>query len=507
MKYITFWLLILLSLVSAKAQELKVMSFQAVPMDLSASTQMRRDANNDPCALVKVILRAKDASFEGNIVGNTEFRTNEYWVYMTAGSKMLRIKHISAQPLMVRFADYGIDRLETKVTYELVVQLPTGYIQQSSSQPSADVVATRKKAIAAFEDRRYMEAFELFNGISDDAEAQFYLGKLYYNGNGVTKSDSEALNWYAKSANQGFAKAQNNLGIFYQRGIGTSQSLSDAVYWFRKAAEQGLDHAQGNLGNMYFYGQGVEKSESEAAFWYQKAADQNNSAALTALGLMYWRGQGVTKDEQKAFSLIKRAAENGNTYAMCCLGRMCRFGIGTETSYPKAVEWLKKGAEQNDVDCILELGSCYNSSIDGWKGDNEEAERWYKKAIELGCNEGYARLGSTYHYYNAPKEELEKAYFWFMKGAEMNDGASMYKLGVMYKMGQYVKKDTKEAVKWFRKSVEHGEADGYFALGEMYYDGLGVKKDRQEAYRLIKLAEEKGCVFAPRFLMEHTFND
>ena len=89
----------------------------------------------------------------------------------------------------------------------------------------------------------------------------------------------------------------------------------------------------------------------------------------------------------------------------------------------------------------------------------------------------------------------------------MNDGASMYKLGVMYKMGQYVKKDAKEAVKWFRKSVEHGEADGYFALGEMYYDGLGVKKDRQEAYRLIKLAEEKGCVFAPSFLMNHTFND
>ena len=126
MKQIIAILLFILSgTLIVSSQELKVTGFRAVPMDLSASTHMRRDANGTPCALVKVQLRATGASFEGNIVGDTQFRTNEYWVYLTEGTKMLRIKHISAQPLMVRFADHGTESLLSKNTYELSVALPT----------------------------------------------------------------------------------------------------------------------------------------------------------------------------------------------------------------------------------------------------------------------------------------------------------------------------------------------------------------------------------------------
>ncbi|MCM1022015.1 MAG: insulinase family protein [Muribaculaceae bacterium] len=108
----------------AAGQDLKVNGCRAAMMGLSASTQMRLDANKMPCALVKVGLRSTGASFEGNIVGEVEFRTNEYWVYMTAGTKMLRIKHISARPLLLRFADYGIESLDSKITYEVDIQLP-----------------------------------------------------------------------------------------------------------------------------------------------------------------------------------------------------------------------------------------------------------------------------------------------------------------------------------------------------------------------------------------------
>lgn len=128
------WSILCVVACCANAQELSVVDFREVPMDLSASTNMRRDANNEPCALIKVALRAEGASFEGNIVGNTEFRTNEYWVYMTKGTKMLRIKHISAKPLMVRFENYGIDGLKPQMTYELDITLPVASAGQQIFQ-------------------------------------------------------------------------------------------------------------------------------------------------------------------------------------------------------------------------------------------------------------------------------------------------------------------------------------------------------------------------------------
>jgi hypothetical protein len=42
-----------------------------------------------------------------------------------------------------------------------------------------------------------------------DAEAQFYLGVMYENGNGVLKDYTEAVKWYRKAADQGAAAAQH----------------------------------------------------------------------------------------------------------------------------------------------------------------------------------------------------------------------------------------------------------------------------------------------------------
>src|ERR1700680_2139915 len=44
-----------------------------------------------------------------------------------------------------------------------------------------------------------------------DAQAQFALGIHYYRGLGVPQDYAQALLWFAKSADQGFAPAQNQL--------------------------------------------------------------------------------------------------------------------------------------------------------------------------------------------------------------------------------------------------------------------------------------------------------
>lgn len=103
------------------AQELEVKSFAPKTNDLSASTNPRGDNNNIACALIKVQLAAQGAQFEGNVVGNVEYKTSEYMVYMASGSKRVKVKLEGYLPLEVNFADYGVNVLESKTTYVLTI--------------------------------------------------------------------------------------------------------------------------------------------------------------------------------------------------------------------------------------------------------------------------------------------------------------------------------------------------------------------------------------------------
>lgn len=89
------------------------------PMDLTAATSSKVDLNGKPCGLLKVISNDTSFKFEGNVIGTPEYKTGEYWVYLTAGTYMVKIKSNNHDPLMLNFRDYNIKNVESKNTYEL----------------------------------------------------------------------------------------------------------------------------------------------------------------------------------------------------------------------------------------------------------------------------------------------------------------------------------------------------------------------------------------------------
>jgi len=101
-------------------------------------------------------------------------------------------------------------------------------------------------------------------------------------------------------AEQGNANAQFNLGLMYDNGQGVSQDYAKALQWYRKAAEQGNVEAQYNLGFMYDNGQGVPQDYAKALRWWRKAAEQGNAKAQSKLGFMYRNGLGVPQDYVQA---------------------------------------------------------------------------------------------------------------------------------------------------------------------------------------------------------------
>ena len=109
-----------------------------------------------------------------------------------------------------------------------------------------------QKGLTAYQSGDYATALREWTPLAEqgDADAQFTLGYLYKNGEGVPQDYETAVKWYTLAAEQGEAYAQFNLGLMYAKGTGVPQDYKTAVKWYRLAAEQGKASAQENLKNI-----------------------------------------------------------------------------------------------------------------------------------------------------------------------------------------------------------------------------------------------------------------
>ena len=87
-----------------------------------------------------------------------------------------------------------------------------------------------------------------------------------------TARSAQAAAWFRQAAQRGFARAQYNLGVLYANGDGVPRDASQAAQWFRQAANQEDPKAQYNLGLLYAEGVGVSQDYGEAYVWFTLAA-------------------------------------------------------------------------------------------------------------------------------------------------------------------------------------------------------------------------------------------
>ena len=95
-----------------------------------------------------------------------------------------------------------------------------------------------------------------------DAGAQYILGDMYYNGQGVPEDKAEAVRWYRLAAEQGDAPAQFNLGIMYREGLGVLKDFVLAHMWYNIAAANGNEMAREARDNLE-RGSGFFRSEQD----------------------------------------------------------------------------------------------------------------------------------------------------------------------------------------------------------------------------------------------------
>lgn len=129
---ILYILICFLLIQDLRAQNMIVEKMEQLSLDLSASTNPRKDFNGNICALIKVSMTVSNATFGGSVIGDVLRDGSDYWVYMPEGSKMLQIKHPNYKTMMVAFPNYGIEYIEGKRTYLLNISLP--YVEMLNNQ-------------------------------------------------------------------------------------------------------------------------------------------------------------------------------------------------------------------------------------------------------------------------------------------------------------------------------------------------------------------------------------
>ncbi len=385
---------------AAQVKELNIKDIRAQQTDLSASVYSRTDMAGKACALVKVAFAQGGAEFEGSVIGAVEYKAGEYWVYITSGSKYLKMKHADYTPLMIRFDDTNVGAVESKKVYEVKV---AGGAQAQTvtfkiTPPDAILTVDQKEyptvnGVAEItlspEEHTYMVVASGYKGqgskfmvYENNSNKIFVELERKSGSSGATRpspapapaeslsgSIADILQQGTNAYNEGYydraltlfkeisddKNAARMIGIMYYNGQGVPQDYAEAYRWFTKAAEQGDANALSTLGLMYQNGQGVAKNYTEAVRYFRKAAELDDANGQVLLGYMYREGKGVSKDYTEAARWFQRAAEKGFPSGQLFLGLHYYEGHGVPKDKDKARYWLRLAADQGDKSAISML--------------------------------------------------------------------------------------------------------------------------------------------------------
>lgn len=158
------------------------------------------------------------------------------------------------------------------------------------------------------------------------AAAQWKLGRMYAEGDGVKQNDVRAFEYFSRVANahaddspetpqaRFVANAFVALGHYYLDGIPNSAVRSNpkrAREMFSYAASYfGDPDAQYNLARMYLDGTGTQRDTRQAARWLGLAANKGQHQAQAMLGHMLFKGEHVPRQAARGLMWLTLARDS-----------------------------------------------------------------------------------------------------------------------------------------------------------------------------------------------------
>ena len=276
------------------------------------------------------------------------------------------------------------------------------------------------KGIIAYSEKDYKTASIEFSCLAEQglAEAQTFIGEMYYNGYDYPQNYEMALKWYKRAANQGCAKAQFSVGIMYYYGQGILQDYNKSMQWFILSAKQEYALAQSFLAGMYVVGHGAQEDFVLAYMWAEIAISNDNAEAKSFRDLFV---KEMTPEQiAQAKKLAQEWIANKKPEPTVFLDEV-HVPVG---DLEKGLEAYEKGdyattlrecsplAEQGQANAQYTLGWMYRKG-QGVPQDDEQAVKWYRLSAEQGHAKAQSNLGVMYQDGLGVLQDYLRAHMWY----------------------------------------------------------------------------------------------
>ncbi len=282
---------------------------------------------------------------------------------------------------------------------------------------------------------------------------------------------------------RGNANAQYQLGALFYQGKGVQRDFVQAFLWYRRAAQQGHADAQYSLGNMYLMGEGIKQDDYQARQWYEKAAEQGHGSAqhnLESLQRIAIAEPEPESDYDQKDNLLPEPDEDDTQ----------EESLHEETEDKRGFfsKLFGKGDDDEEDESIVTDGEVEEAelsndqiSVDNTASTRDSAKSIYEKGLAHEFGEGVVQSYSI-------------AFEYFKKSAEQNYAPAQYKMGLAYAYGQGTEKDPVAAAEWYQKSAKQGYALAQRTLGTLYMGGDGVERNKPLALAWYDILADGGNV-------------
>lgn len=252
-------------------------------------------------------------------------------------------------------------------------------------------------------------------------DALYLIGRMYEDGDGVSKSRSQAVDYYRKSVacsrimecdarlalirlnevvepKKDFVPASKSMiagltpaemygnGVALECGLRGYVSLTDAFAYYKASADAGYLPSLKRMGEIYrseFYPFNDPEMSDK---YYQKLLkkykqkEDNDDEACCEIGYLYLNGYGVEKNVSMAKQYFQKSSRLGNMDACWRLGLILK----DESDYKEAFLCFLNSAEKGQGMAMYELARLYEEGL-GTSMNKSKAREWYEKCANSDC--------------------------------------------------------------------------------------------------------------------------
>jgi len=242
-------------------------------------------------------------------------------------------------------------------------------------------------------------------------------------------------------------------------------------------------------GVCYFYGQGYAQDTDKAEKLLLEAAEAGSTSAHYNISILY----NSKKDYKKEFEHCYQAAEDDYTNAIIRLASLYQKGRGTDKNMYLYATCVKKAAEAGSPDMQVELANLYSQGLYGIPKDIDQAEHWYRSAVNSGTSctsTAMNNLAALLHASPNASEQISQIISLYEKAVDLGSVEATINLAHIYETADGVPKDLDKAFELYNRQASH--PDAMAGLARIHSTADSKYFDSAKAETLLQEAANKG---------------